>query len=115
MAGKLAKLAAGVMMTHWTRSKVDNELLADVTTRAGGSVELIEEVKEANTARHAYELWRAAELAEAPNLLCALAAENLREYAEGRLGGPRHHGGLRHFGACGASPGALALTARRDA
>ncbi|MGH3086971.1 MAG: cobalt-precorrin-5B (C(1))-methyltransferase, partial [Rubrobacteraceae bacterium] len=31
MAGKLAKLAAGVMMTHWTRSKVDNELLAEIT------------------------------------------------------------------------------------
>src|ERR671910_91794 len=60
MAGKLAKLAAGVMMTHWTRSKVDNELLADVTTRAGGSVELVEEVIHANTARHAYELLRAA-------------------------------------------------------
>ncbi|MCA1718986.1 MAG: cobalt-precorrin-5B (C(1))-methyltransferase, partial [Actinobacteria bacterium] len=31
MVGKLAKLAAGVMMTHWTRSKVDNDLLAGVT------------------------------------------------------------------------------------
>jgi len=115
MAGKLAKLAAGVMMTHWTRSKVDNVLLADVTTRAGGSVELIEEVKEANTARHAYELWRAAELAEAPNLLCALAAENLHEYAEGRL---EVHVVMVDFDTLepvGASPGALALTARRDA
>nr|MBA2690988.1 cobalt-precorrin-5B (C(1))-methyltransferase [Rubrobacter sp.] len=37
MAGKLAKLAAGVMMTHWTRSKVDNELLAEITREAGGS------------------------------------------------------------------------------
>src|ERR671919_1543852 len=31
MVGKLAKLAAGVMMTHWTRSKGDNELLAQIT------------------------------------------------------------------------------------
>src|SRR3954454_6210309 len=37
MVGKLTKLAAGVMMTHWTRSKVDNDLLADVTAKAGGS------------------------------------------------------------------------------
>ena len=115
MAGKISKLAAGVMMTHWTRSKVDNELLADVTTRACGSAELVEEVKEANTARHAYELWRAAGLAEAPNLLCALAAENLREYAEGRL---NVHVVMVDFDTLepvGASPGALALTARRDA
>src|SRR5829696_3336715 len=115
MAGKLAKLAAGVMMTHWTRSRVDNEVLADVTTRAGGSVELVEEVKHANTARHAYELWRAAGLAEAPNLLCALAAENLRDYAEGRF---EVHVIMVDFDTlepAGSSPGARTLTARRDA
>ena len=36
MAGKLAKLAAGVLMTHYTRSKVDLGLLGEVTTAAGG-------------------------------------------------------------------------------
>ena len=46
MAGKISKLAAGVMMTHWTRSKVDNALLAEITTRAGGSTSLVEEVEE---------------------------------------------------------------------
>jgi cobalt-precorrin-5B (C1)-methyltransferase len=85
MIGKLTKLAAGVMMTHWTRSKVDNDLLAEITAETGGSEGLIEEVKEANTARHAYELWQTAKLEEAPRLLCALAAENLKEYAEGKL------------------------------
>ena len=34
--GKLTKLAAGVLMTHYTRSKVDLALLADVTGAAGG-------------------------------------------------------------------------------
>ena len=34
MAGKLAKLAAGVLMTHYTRSKVDLGLLGDVTLAA---------------------------------------------------------------------------------
>ena len=33
MAGKISKLAAGVMMTHWTRSKVDNDLLAEITRK----------------------------------------------------------------------------------
>ena len=37
MAGKLAKLAAGVLMTHYTRSKVDLGLLGEVTEAAGGA------------------------------------------------------------------------------
>jgi cobalt-precorrin-5B (C1)-methyltransferase len=113
MAGKLAKLAAGVMMTHWTRSKVDNELLAGITSEAGGSPELIEEVKSANTARHAYELWRSANLERAPYLLCERVAENLREYAGGKL---EIHAIMVDFdtlGPVGASPGALELTTWR--
>ena len=111
MAGKISKLAAGVMMTHWTRSKVDNELLAQITMEAGGSTDLVEEVKEANTARHAYELWRSAHLDSAAGLLCKQAAENLAEYAEGKL---EVHVILVDFNTlepAGASPGALALTA----
>jgi cobalt-precorrin-5B (C1)-methyltransferase len=114
MAGKLAKLAAGVMMTHWTRSKVDNELLAGITHEVGGSPELIEEVKEANTARHAYELWRAAGLEKAPHLLCERVAENLHEYSGGKL---EAHAIMVDFDTLepvGASPGALELTTWRD-
>jgi cobalt-precorrin-5B (C1)-methyltransferase len=109
MAGKLTKLAAGVMMTHWTRSKVDNELLAEITEEAGGDAQLVEDVKGANTARHAYELWRAAHLERAPYLLCGRVAENLREY-----GGLEMHAIMVDFDTLepvGASPGALELTA----
>ncbi|MEU5881317.1 cobalt-precorrin-5B (C(1))-methyltransferase [Spirillospora sp. NPDC047279] len=60
MAGKLTKLAAGVLMTHYTRSRVDTELLGRITTDMGGSAELAAEVARANTGRHAYELWEAA-------------------------------------------------------
>jgi cobalt-precorrin-5B (C1)-methyltransferase len=110
MAGKISKLAAGVMMTHWTRSKVDNALLAEITTKAGGSSALVEEVENANTARHAYELWRSANLDTAPDLLCRQAAENLTEYTEGKL---EVHVILVDFDTldpAGASPGALELT-----
>src|SRR4051812_40653707 len=37
MAGKLTKLASGVLMTHYTRSRVDTDLLAEITTTMGGS------------------------------------------------------------------------------
>ena len=110
MAGKISKLAAGVMMTHWTRSKVDNDLLAEITLEAGGSTNLVEEVKGANTARHAYELWRSAHLDRGADLLCQQAAENLGEYAEGKL---EVHVILVDFDTlepAGASPGALTLT-----
>ncbi len=110
MAGKISKLAAGVMMTHWTRSKVDNELLAEITARAGGTNALVSAVENANTARHAYELWRAAGLANAADLLCQQAAENLAEYAEGKL---EVHVIMVDFDTldpAGASPGALELT-----
>jgi len=58
MAGKLAKLAAGVLMTHYTRSKVDLGLLGHVTVAAGGSTAIAAEVAAANTGRHAYEIWQ---------------------------------------------------------
>ena len=56
MAGKLTKLAAGVLMTHYTRSKVDLALLADITRAAGGPEDLAEQIGNANTARHAADL-----------------------------------------------------------
>ncbi|MFG1866573.1 cobalt-precorrin-5B (C(1))-methyltransferase [Micromonospora arborensis] len=82
MAGKLAKLAAGVLMTHYTRSKVDLSLLGAVTAEAGGDPALIDAVTEANTGRHAYELWEAAGLlAPAGDLLCQRVRQVLRRFA----------------------------------
>jgi len=111
MAGKISKLAAGVMMTHWARSKVDNDLLAQITMEAGGTTALTEEVKGANTARHAYELWQSAHLDRAADLLCRQAAENLAEYAEGKLEVYVILVDFDTLEPTGASPGALALTA----
>jgi cobalt-precorrin-5B (C1)-methyltransferase len=86
MAGKLAKLAAGILMTHYTRSKVDLSLLAEVTATAGGRTELVEAVAAANTGRHAYELWESAELLRpAGELLCRRVAEVLTRFSDGRL------------------------------
>lgn len=57
MAGKLTKLAAGVLMTHYTRSKVRTGLLGEITRAVGGTEEAAAQVDAANTARHAHELW----------------------------------------------------------
>jgi cobalt-precorrin-5B (C1)-methyltransferase len=82
MVGKLAKLAAGVLMTHATGSQVDPELLAEVTSQAGGSADLVAAVARANTARHAYELWEGQGLlTECATALCERVAGVLRSFA----------------------------------
>jgi cobalt-precorrin-5B (C1)-methyltransferase len=86
MAGKLAKLAAGVLMTHYTRSKVNLGLLGEVTRAAGGTPELAAEVTAANTGRHAYELWECAGLLRAAGgELCQRVRAVLLRAGEGRL------------------------------
>ncbi|TDC40333.1 cobalt-precorrin-5B (C(1))-methyltransferase [Micromonospora sp. KC213] len=82
MAGKLAKLAAGILMTHYTRSKVDLSLLGAVTAEAGGDADLVAAVAAANTGRHAYELWEAAGLlGPAGDLLCRRVGQVLLRFA----------------------------------
>jgi cobalt-precorrin-5B (C1)-methyltransferase len=86
MAGKLAKLAAGVLMTHYTRSKVDLSLLRDVTLAAGGTPAAVQEVAAANTGRHAYEIWqREGLLRRAGDELCGRVRAVLLRAAQERL------------------------------
>ena len=82
MAGKLAKLAGGVLMTHYTRSKVPHGLLAEITRAAGGSPGLAAQVEAANTARHAAELWADADLLPAAGAeLCRRVAGVLARFS----------------------------------
>ncbi len=86
MAGKLAKLAAGILMTHYTRSKVDLGLLADITRAVGGPLAIAEEVQAANTGRHAYEIWeREGLLRPAGDELCRRVGAVLFRAGGGRL------------------------------
>jgi cobalt-precorrin-5B (C1)-methyltransferase len=86
MAGKLAKLAAGVLMTHYTRSKVDLGLLGEMTEAAGGPPGVAGEVAAANTGRHAYEIWaREGLLRPAGDELCRRVRSVLIRAAGGRL------------------------------
>jgi cobalt-precorrin-5B (C1)-methyltransferase len=88
MAGKLTKLAAGVLMTHYTRSKVSLTLLRDITLAAGGGQDLADQVAVANTARHAAELWAAHGLLEpAGRELCQRVAQVLSRFCAEAAGG----------------------------
>lgn len=80
MVGKLTKLAGGVLMTHYTKSKVPLDVLAALDDSTA------EQVLQANTARHAYEVWEAAGvLREAGDKLCAQVADVLQRFTEGAL------------------------------
>ena len=55
MAGKLAKLAAGVMMTHFHRSEVDTGLLGALAVEAGAPQAVVRAATETATARHFFD------------------------------------------------------------
>jgi cobalt-precorrin-5B (C1)-methyltransferase len=82
MIGKLTKLASGVLMTHYTRSRVDTALLADITAAHGGADEDIEEIRAAPTARRAYEIWESKGILRAcGDDICARVADTLRRFS----------------------------------
>ncbi len=86
MAGKLTKLAAGVLMTHYTRSKVRTGLLGEITRAVGGGEGAAAEVDAANTARHAHEIWEAHGVVRpAGDELCRRVRDVLEAFSEGRL------------------------------
>jgi cobalt-precorrin-5B (C1)-methyltransferase len=81
MAGKITKLAAGVMMTHFHRSQVDGDLLAAVAREAGAPPEIVSAATETATARHFFEACVAAGVTEPLRLLCERAAARCRAHA----------------------------------
>jgi cobalt-precorrin-5B (C1)-methyltransferase len=90
MVGKLTKLASGVLMTHYTRSRVDVGQLGEVTRIAAAALPDVQAlsaaVDAANTGRHAYELWeQAGILAEAGGELCRRTQEVLQRFTAGHV------------------------------
>lgn len=76
MAGKIAKLAAGVMMTHYRRSKVDSELLAEVARACGAPRRVVEAATATATARHFAETCLEEGAVAVLEELCVRAARN---------------------------------------
>lgn len=74
MAGKIAKLAAGVMMTHYRRTKVDGTVLADAATLSGASNTIVEAATATATARHFAEVCISENYFAPLLLLCEQAA-----------------------------------------
>ena len=85
MAGKMAKLAAGVMMTHFHRSKVDGDVLVAAARAAGAPPAVVDAATETETARHFFEVCIAHHALEPLRLLCGQAASSCRRHVDGAL------------------------------
>jgi cobalt-precorrin-5B (C1)-methyltransferase len=85
MAGKIAKLAAGVMMTHFHRSHVDNRLLEAVALDTGAPPGVVAAATETETARHFFDACRAASCTAPLDRLCQMAASSCRSHVAGAL------------------------------
>ncbi|MGH9083338.1 MAG: cobalt-precorrin-5B (C(1))-methyltransferase [Acidimicrobiales bacterium] len=81
MAGKIAKLAAGVMMTHFHRSNVDTDLLAEVARETGAPAMVVAAATETATARHFSDACQAAGTPAPLAALCRRAATACRTFA----------------------------------
>ncbi|MGH9302104.1 MAG: cobalt-precorrin-5B (C(1))-methyltransferase [Acidimicrobiales bacterium] len=85
MAGKITKLAAGVMMTHYRRSVVDTDLMAEVARVHQAPAEVIAAATATTTARHFFETCMAHGAVKPLEDLCARARANCQAYVQGRL------------------------------
>jgi len=80
MIGKIAKLAAGVMMTHFHRSAVDTDLLATVARQTGAPDRVVAAAGETATARHFLDACLAAGVREPLDELCRRARRHCEEH-----------------------------------
>jgi cobalt-precorrin-5B (C1)-methyltransferase len=85
MAGKVTKLAAGVMMTHYRRSHVDGALLAEVAAGAAAPPSVRAAATATATARHFAEACMATDHTESLTELCRRAAAACAAHAGSRL------------------------------
>jgi cobalt-precorrin-5B (C1)-methyltransferase len=85
MAGKVTKLAAGVMMTHYRRSQVDGALLAEVASGARAPAAVVAAATATATARHFAEACLATGHRDSLAELCRRAAAACMAHVAGAL------------------------------
>lgn len=85
MAGKITKLAAGIMMTHYKRSKVDGNLMAEVARDTNAPNSIIEAATETDTARYFYEVCLENNFIAPLQRLCSLAKQSCETFTSQKL------------------------------
>ena len=82
MIGKFSKLAQGHFQTHVAGNQVDLEFLAEIAARSGATVEVQNEIRTANTARHFAEIVERNNLQTSFQLITELTAELSYKYVD---------------------------------
>jgi cobalt-precorrin-5B (C1)-methyltransferase len=83
--GKLTKMAMGIKQTHVAGSHVNMEFMADMAAQCKASQQVLQEIRNANTARHVSEIITINKISGYHDLLCKKVYEQMTEYAKKRL------------------------------
>ena len=83
--GKLSKMAMGIKQTHVKGSKVDMNFLADLAKNCGANEGLVNQIKQANTARHVKEIIQKNKLNEFFTKICSNVYDHMRKHSENKV------------------------------
>ena len=83
--GKLTKMAMGVKQTHVAGSHVDMEFMASLATECNAPQRVVQEINNANTARHVSEIIKKNNVTNYYDLVCKKVYEQMNEHAKGQL------------------------------
>jgi cobalt-precorrin-5B (C1)-methyltransferase len=83
--GKLTKIAMGIKQTHVAGSHVDMEFMARLAAECGASPNVVEEISNANTARHVSEIIKKNNIVSYYDHVCEKVYEQMHQHAKGRL------------------------------
>ena len=83
--GKFAKMATGVKQTHVKGSKVNMDFLADLAKKCGADEKIIQEIKNANTARNVQEIIQGTGLDEFFEQVCLEVSNQMKNHSENKV------------------------------
>jgi cobalt-precorrin-5B (C1)-methyltransferase len=83
--GKLTKMAMGIKQTHVAGSHVDMEFMARLAAECEAQPNVVEEISNANTARHVSEIIKKNKIVGFYDHVCKKVYEQMHEHAKGQL------------------------------
>lgn len=83
--GKLTKMAMGVKQTHVKGSKVDMDFLAKIAAKCGATKETLDQIKNANTARHVQEIITKNKVDGFFSAICSEVYKQMRIHSENKV------------------------------
>jgi len=85
MIGKLSKIGDGRMQTHVAGAEVNLQKMAEVARSCGATEDVVEQVRQANTARHFQELMLGHDLPLVFDVICERARKAAQTYIHGKV------------------------------